>query len=142
HGAPAYLNGNMSTTGWWYFFPVAFLYKTSAGLHGLMVIAAIALSIQLASRWRTVPASRLRVPVLGCILFGAVLVSSNLNIGFRYAMPMLPWLCVITAVGVGHAWRTMSTRIRPFVVALTISAVAYPLTYYPHFLAFISEYGP
>ena len=39
--APSYLFGERSTTGWWYFFPVSFLLKTSAGLHLLLAVAAL-----------------------------------------------------------------------------------------------------
>ena len=37
--APAYLLGHTSARGWWYFFPVAFVFKTPAALHLLMLTA-------------------------------------------------------------------------------------------------------
>lgn len=142
HGAPGYLLGETSVTGWWYFFPVAFLFKTSAGLHVLLAISLIALVVTVRAHTHRVLSSPLRVAVLGVTIFGSILLSSNLNIGFRYALPVLPWICVITAVGVRLAWRTAMSMVRAVIVLATVVAVAFPLSYFPNFLSFISEYGP
>jgi hypothetical protein len=142
HGAPAFLLGRKSTTGWWYFFPVAFLFKTSAGLHVLLVMAFVKL-VTLAFRAPArILSSPLRVPILGILFVGGALVSSNLNIGFRYAMPVLPMICVVTAVGVYPIWQGRSRVARIVIAAALVWAVGFPLTYHPHYLAFISEYGP
>ncbi|MGH7553861.1 MAG: glycosyltransferase family 39 protein, partial [Longimicrobiales bacterium] len=47
HGAPGYLLGEFSPTGWWYFFPVAFLFKTPVALHALMLVGLAGLGIAL-----------------------------------------------------------------------------------------------
>ena len=140
--AAAFLLGDKSKNGWWYFFPIAFLLKTSAAFHLLLLVAVVTL----ASAFRRAPTaayrSRLRMPVLLVLLFGAVLLRSNLNIGFRYALPVLPSLCVITAAGIAHLWPRAKLVVRGAIVVATMWAVIFPLTYYPHFLPFISEYGP
>lgn len=142
HGASAFLLGRHSQVGWWYFFPVAFLFKTSAGLHVLLAVSIGALAILGVRTPRQVWTSGLRVPALIVILMGIMLVRSSLDIGFRYAMPVLPALCVIAAVGT-RAARRMGTRlVRGLTVAALAWAVLFPLSYYPHFLSFISEYGP
>jgi 4-amino-4-deoxy-L-arabinose transferase-like glycosyltransferase len=142
HGAAAFLLGERSTTGWWYFFPVAFLFKTSAGLHALLAVALIALATRLRADAARLLSSGMRVVALIILLFGGVLLTSSLNIGFRYAMPVLPWICVIAAVGATLAWRSGTRLVRGVIAAAFITAVAFPLSYYPHFLSFISEYGP
>jgi hypothetical protein len=142
HGANAYLLGEMSSTGWWYYFPVAFLFKTSAGLHTLMLIAAIAGVTALVRDPGSALRSRLRAPLVGTLVFGAALLTSNLNIGFRYAMPVLPLLCVLTAVGIARFWSVTSRAPRAVIVAAAAWMIAFPLSYYPRFLSYISEYGP
>lgn len=142
HGAAAFLLGERSMTGWWYFFPVAFLFKTPAGLHVLLMVALIGFGARLRTQASRAFSSGLRVVVLGIALFGAILLTSSLNIGFRYAMPLLPWICVLAAVGSIRMWRTSGRLVRAVIVTAGIAAVAFPLTYYPHFLSFISEYGP
>ncbi|HSJ08453.1 MAG TPA: glycosyltransferase family 39 protein [Longimicrobiales bacterium] len=142
HGVPGYLLGDQSLHGWWYFFPVAFLFKTSAGLHVLLLVALATLAARLRAAPARIFASPLRGPLVGTLLFGAALLSSNLNIGFRYAMPVLPLLCIATAVGCTYAWRAGPRLVRGVIAAALLWAVIFPLTYYPHFLGFISEYGP
>jgi 4-amino-4-deoxy-L-arabinose transferase-like glycosyltransferase len=142
HGAAAFLLGDRSTTGWWYFFPVAFLFKTSAGLHALLLISLITLATRVRTRGSVVLTSGLRVVIPGILIFGAVLLTSSLNIGFRYAMPVLPWICVLAAVGTAHLWQTARPLVRTVIAAAVIWTVAFPLSYFPHFLSFISEYGP
>jgi hypothetical protein len=142
HGAYAVLLDRQSPTGWWYFFPVAFLFKTSAGLHVLLAIAAVTLISRARTQSVALLTSPLRVPAVGLLVFGTALLTSNLNIGFRYALPVLPFICIGTAVGVHYAWRRGSRLVRGTIAAASIWAVAFPITFYPHFLGFISEYGP
>jgi 4-amino-4-deoxy-L-arabinose transferase-like glycosyltransferase len=142
HSAAAFLLGDRSTTGWWYFFPVAFLFKTSAGLHALLIISLITLARRLRTRASAILTSGLRVAALGILVFGAALLTSSLNIGFRYAMPVLPWICMLAAVGTVRAWQNARPVVRAVIVAAVVWTVSFPLSYFPHFLSFISEYGP
>jgi 4-amino-4-deoxy-L-arabinose transferase-like glycosyltransferase len=142
HGAAAILLGERSYSGWWYFFPVAFLFKTSAGLHVLLLIAAGALIGRMRRAPLAIVESRLRVPLIGLLVFGAMLLTSSLNIGFRYAMPVLPLICILAAVGVAHAWHSRHRTLRIVTVAAIAWSSAHTLWFYPHFLGYISEYGP
>lgn len=142
HGAAAFLLGERSTTGWWYFFPVAFLFKTSAGLHVLLLVGTLALLRGVGPDWRTTVRSPLRAPLTGLTVFTAILLTSNLNIGFRYALPAIPLVAVIAAVGATRLWRMSGGPVRGVIMAATVLAIASPLSYYPNFLGFISEYGP
>jgi 4-amino-4-deoxy-L-arabinose transferase-like glycosyltransferase len=143
HGAPAYLLGSTSATGWWYFYPVAFLLKTPAALHVLAAVAA-GLTLKQAGDWKSVPrrlaASPLRMPMAGLIAFGAALLASSLNIGFRYALPMLPFLCVLVAIGLAGAWRNAARWQRGSLAGVLAWYAASVLWVYPNFLAYTSEY--
>ncbi len=141
HGAPGYLLGHYSTTGWWYFFPVAFLYKTPAALHALGVLALLGF-LSTGIKWRELPGSALRVPLLGLVVFSAALLTSSLNIGFRYALPALPLLCILIAVGISRLWLKARPALRAALVALPLWYTASALAAYPHFLSYVSEYGP
>jgi hypothetical protein len=149
HGAPGYLLGETSVTGWWYFFPVAFLFKTPAALH-LLGLLAIAGGIQLVGRRhgtggsgaRALLGSPLRSAVLGALVFGGALVTANLVIGFRYALPLLPLFCILIAAGTAAFWRSARRLMRGLTVALVVLFGASSLSYYPFFLSYVSEYGP
>jgi hypothetical protein len=142
HGAAGFILGNANPEGFWYFFPLAFFFKTSAALHILAVVAIAALLKVEYPRFRELIAHPLRVPVIGAAVFSAALLTSNLDIGFRYALPVLPHICVLIAAGVAYMWRTNANRLRPIIVVLFAWLVISPLSYYPNFLAYISEYGP
>jgi hypothetical protein len=141
HGVPAYLLGRMTADAPWYFYPVVFLYKTSVALH-LLIIAAVA-GAALAARGldaRVLLSARVRAPLVAALLFGAVLVNANLVIGFRYALPVLPLICILTAAGAMTVWRRTTPALRALLVVLTAWSAASALAYYPHFLAYTSEY--
>lgn len=142
---PAWLLGERSSNGFWYFFPVAFLFKTSAAYHLLLVVAAGGWVHQRRSEggsWRTLLTMRARAPLVGLIVFLALLLRADLNIGFRYALPALPMLALLVGAGVVRVWAVVRPPIR-LVMALTMAwCVVHPLSYHPHYLTYISEYGP
>ncbi len=151
-GAPNYLLGTFRPGGWWYFFPVAFLFKTSAALHLLVITALLGFAAAWSAREpghgpadavRRLLASPLRVPVLGGVVFGGALLSSHLDLGFRYALPAMPLRCILTAVGVSRVWRSFTRPLLRYALLAVLGwYVAAPLSAYPWFLSYMSEYGP
>ncbi|MGQ0562332.1 MAG: glycosyltransferase family 39 protein [Gemmatimonadota bacterium] len=142
HGAAGFLLGKADPEGFWYFFPVAFLFKTSAALHALAIVALLPLLRADYPGVRALAAHPLRVPVVAAAVFGAALLTSSLNIGFRYALPVLPHICVLIAAGVTSVWNQGGRRVRALIAVLVAWLIISPLTYYPNFLTYISEYGP
>jgi len=143
HGAPAYLLGRTSVEGWWYFFPVAFLLKTPVALH-LLALAAVlgAVGQRTKEAGSAVLAGPLRPAWVGALVFTAFLLTAHLEIGFRYALPVLPLVCVLVAAGVARLWRRTTRVVRAALVALVLWFAASTLSFYPDFLAYTSEYGP
>lgn len=139
---PAFLLGERSLHGWWYFFPVAFLYKTSAGFHVLLALAVMTLALHVRREPATILASRLRAPIVALLIFGALLIRSDLNIGFRYALPALPLLCILTGAGIRRLWPTAARPLRGVIIGGALWAAIHVASYYPWFLSYISEYGP
>jgi hypothetical protein len=115
-GRPAFLMGDLSSEGWWYYFLVAFLIKTPIPLLILLTVAMILTVVQRVGiapavsviqpldrritnpvRARTQSTSFwereafLIVPVL--TWFG-VNSSSGFNLGYRHILPVLPFLFV------------------------------------------------
>lgn len=139
---PAYFLGELRLDGWWYFYPVAFLFKTPAALHLLLLTGVAWLVRELARAPRRALTSPLRAPAVAIAVFGAALVSASLNIGFRYALPVLPLLCIIGAVGVVGMFRHSRRFVRVAPVAGFAWMAASTLSWYPWFLSYSSEYGP
>ncbi len=95
-GRGAFLNGEYSTTGWWTFFPYAFLYKTPLPFLGLLMLAGAA--------WLTGRgggrASTLPLWVLAG-LYGAASIASPLNLGHRHLLPVYAVLFILAGRAAG-----------------------------------------
>lgn len=136
----AFLNGETSFTGWWYFFPYAFAVKTPLGL-----LAAGALGVGLGAAWlrRATPDTRAQIarrllPLV--VLFGVywlVSLTSNLNIGQRHLLPTYPvWIMATGVLGwAAQRWhRAWGVATLGLVAAHGIAT----LQVRPHFLAFFN----
>ncbi len=85
----AYLGGEVSETGWWFYFPLAFLLKTPPALL-LLLIATVALGLRRGG-FRSYDGWCLAAPAL---IYLAVSMASNLNIGHRHLAPLYPLIFV------------------------------------------------
>jgi hypothetical protein len=140
-GLPAWLLGRRSPDGFWYFFPIAFLIKTPAALHVLLLIGLGGLFMARGSITGALR-SPLRGPVVATAVFGFFLLTSGLNIGFRHALPVLPFLVVIGAVGLARVWGAHGRRVRLLIAGLVFVQALSVLSWYPHFIPYTSEYFP
>lgn len=86
-----FLEGKLSRTGSWSYFPKAFLYKTPLALV-LLVVAGAVLSAG-AFRSTAVPLAL----VLASVLFVLAAMPSAYNIGVRHLLPVVPLLVVAAA---------------------------------------------
>ena len=137
----ANLFGERYSGGRWYFFPVAFLLKTPAALHVLLVVALVAGAMALARMpWREWVSHGARAPAVGVAFFLAGLLSSSMNIGFRHALPMLPAICVLVAQGTWLVWERGGRALRAALGIVFAAYVASTTMRYPYFLAYLSEY--
>jgi hypothetical protein len=126
-GHEAYLLGQYSQTGWWYYFPVVFAVKTPLGL---LLLLAIALGAALYRRPKSALYLTLAFPAA---VFFAVSMTSAVNIGVRHILPIYPLLCVLAAA--------LVTRLRrgPAIAAACAAIVALEsASIYPDYLAFFN----
>ncbi len=119
-GHEAYLLGQISQKGWWYYFPVAFLVKTPTA-----TLALCAASVFYVRRVTAVLAAPL-------IVYAALTLGSSLDIGFRHLLPILPFLYVVMGVGAARMPRWLS-------IGLVALLVVESLSVYPNYLAFFNR---
>jgi hypothetical protein len=136
-GHKSYLLGEVRTTGWWYFFPVALAVKTP--LPFLLLTAA-----GLAATWRLLSGvERRRQLEPAAIAFGILLVClpSRINIGLRHVLPMYPFLAIVAGLGVVALWR--ARRAVPAARALAVLLVGWQVVAsartHPDYLAYFNE---
>ncbi len=88
-GHPAYLMGRYSTRGWWYYFPVALLVKVPLAVLIMFTFALIWL-VRFTLR-NFADGLFLLGPLL---LYGLLAMSSHVDVGIRYILPVFPFLLI------------------------------------------------
>jgi hypothetical protein len=122
-GHPAYLAGEWSWTGWWYYFPVALLVKSPVPW---LLLSGSAV-VWLVGHGRRLSFAEL-APLVAAAVFLAGAMTSKANIGVRHVLPVLPLLAVAVAAHYRHAVRATRLAMGVLVVALAGTAWrAYPL---------------
>ncbi len=142
---PAFLNGNYSKTGWWYYFPYCFLVKTPLTALALVSLGAGAVVWRCARRG----ARSRRAAVLALIdrssliwslllVYGAAALFTNLNIGQRHLLPLYPPLFMLAGAA---AWWLLASKWWPrgVIAGLMLLQVAVIARIHPHYLAYFNE---
>jgi hypothetical protein len=88
-GLPCYLNGQLKTGGWWYYFPEALALKSPSALLVGLALAAI-LAIYRVRRGRLCMA----ILIYAISLF-VLAMSGRIQTGVRYLLPMIPLFYIL-----------------------------------------------
>ena len=127
---PAFLAGDFSTQGWWYYFPAAIALKTPILILVLFVIGTFG-----AVQRRSSPfGSFLLVPIA---MFLAVAMTSHLNIGLRHVLPIYPFIVVLAALGLETVVSSLKRHDVWRVTLVTVAALEFAVVY-PHTLAYFN----
>jgi len=130
---PAFLMGEISEGGWWYYFLVSFAIKNTLPLLILLALG-IASPLRRSGRWRD--EAFLWLPVL---IYGLLTLTRGINIGNRHLLPIYPFVFVIAARG--GVW-LLERRLRavPLVLAILLGwYAAATARIHPHYLAYFNE---
>jgi 4-amino-4-deoxy-L-arabinose transferase-like glycosyltransferase len=130
---PTYIFGKVHAHGVAYYFPVAFLIKSTLGFMLLLLIAVYAvIARKLEGR------QRLAFLVLPPLVYLLIAMFTGLNIGARHILPMYPFLAVLIGGAVVALW-----RVRPawqWAVLLLLGwHVVSSMRCYPVYLAYSNE---
>jgi hypothetical protein len=135
----AYLMGNYSHVGWWYYFPFAVLFKTpTATLLAMLLcfVGAIVVLIKkprpLANLW---PAIAVAVPL---VVYGISALTTNMNIGLRHVLPMYPLVFVAMGVVIARLIQQRQLAGIALTATLLLGLTVESLAAYPDFLAFFN----
>jgi hypothetical protein len=133
----AYLLGQVSNLGWWYYFPLAMLFKTPLATLAATAAALWALLSTKSDppRWRHWTNVCLMIPLLG---YACLLLTSRVDIGLRYALPVYPFLFVLVGMGFADWMRTRPRRSIALAAVLGVCLAVESLASYPHHLSFFN----
>jgi len=121
-GHEAFLRGEWRTTGWWYYFPLALAWKLPVPLLTLSLATLVAWLVR-ARHWSIAEAA----PWFAALTFLAVAMTSSINIGVRYLLPILPLIAIGTALQIARA--KLFGRVMALIACVWLavaSAFAYP----------------
>lgn len=129
---PTYLFGTRYVHGVWFYFPTALAIKCTLGFLALLALTPFGLRQMRESRrevlWMLIPA----------VVFLAASMTSNLNIGVRYILSILPFLTVLMAAS---AWvLARKHRVWAAIVgSLVLLHAASSVRAFPDYLAYSNE---
>jgi hypothetical protein len=128
----AYLLGEYSSEGWWYYYPIAFLVKTPLAL---VVLAATGAVIW--ARRRARAGSDAAFVVVPVAVYAGVALTSTFNIGVRHLLPVMPFVIIVAAIGAEALVRAgrRGQAVLGGLAAIWLVSVA---SVYPHVLTFFS----
>lgn len=132
YGHTAYLFGRESRTGWWYYFPVVFFYKSP--LPWLILAAWGAVAIARARDRRGLQLVAIPMAIM------LTAMTASLNIGARHVMPVIPPLSIVAGYAVVDIWRkTRDAFGRASLLALLAWLFIGVAVEHPDYLAWFNE---
>ena len=139
-GHTAYILGDVRTSGFWYFFPVAILVKTPIAvllLAGIGTWSLMTASRASAKDWRWWIPIAVTVPIL------LVCIASSINLGIRHILPIYPFASMIAGVGFAVLinLRRRSYYFLAGAVILAIWLVSSSAVWHPDYLSYFNEFG-
>jgi hypothetical protein len=137
---PAFLAGEVSSDGWWYYFPIAFLIKTPIAIV-LLAAAGLVLALTRARHASAAPFAFVLVPLA---VFLGVAMASGVNLGVRHILPIYPFVLLLAAAAVRALLASPRRWARPAVAAVLVLGVAEVARAYPNTMAFFNQFvgGP
>ncbi len=136
-GRLAYFAGDYRETGWWRFFPMAFLLKTTLPTLILIVLAWFL--------YRSAPVNKRRrelyrvSPLLIFMsVYGVFAITSHLNIGHRHLLPLYPALYICLGFLGPQLYHARSRLLSMLLLALLVGHAAVSLNARPHYLTFFN----
>lgn len=129
----AFIFNRNYAAGQWFYFPVAFAIKSSAALLLLLPFGLLLPFFKLEKRREMM---FLLVPPL---LFFAVALTSEMNIGVRHILPVYPFFIVAAAVGAIAASRGFYS-LRYVLIALLLFHAATAVRTAPNYIAFANDF--
>lgn len=147
-GNTTYFLGEVSAAGWKNYFPVVYAIKVPLAFHILTIFALLFAALQIKKPFYKRPLSRLKnwinnnlaetASLSFILLYWAVSLKANLNIGVRHLLPVFPFTILLVSRETGLLARLSKKFLLVLVLLLGWQMVSV-VSIYPHFLAYFNE---
>jgi len=153
-GNTVYFMDMISTSGWWYYFPIVYFLKVPLAFHILTLIALgfLLFSIEkpfwvetkkMKEEWILKHFTEFSMLVF-LVIYWVTSISGKLNIGIRHILPVFPFTYILVSLGLNFGLNKIKTsKFKRAGVYLTIILVIFyissSLNSYPYFLSYFNE---
>jgi hypothetical protein len=135
----SFLLGEYSGTGWWYYFPLAMLFKTPmAALVGIFVLAALCLARFRFSKQDLPQSWTMFCLWLPIVIYGASAMRTNLNIGVRHVLPLYPFIYLLMAMAIARVLKISTRAARIALAVLACGLAIESLRCWPDYIPFFN----
>lgn len=140
-GHVGHLMGQRSDTGWWYYFPLAFLFKSTLVELSLTGGLLVLLAISLRRPWQALRSLdiEMQVLILAAMVFIAMVMTARINIGQRYLLPLYPILIVIAVDRLCVLAGRQPKQLRVLAIILLAGQATSAIAISPHYLAYFNS---
>lgn len=130
---PTYIFGKVYPHGVWFYFPSAFIIKSTLPFLALLVLAIFAMATRKLTAWREI--LFLAIPAVFVFMVATL---STINIGLRHILPIYVFLMVLAG---GAAWVFIRRDFRwAWVIALLLVAQVVTTAHsFPSYIAYANE---
>ena len=130
-GHPAFLLGEISDRGWWYYFPVALAVKTPIALLLLIFLG-------MWQCWKNRARAGYLAPAAFSLGILLTAMTSKVNIGVRHILPVYIGFAIVAAVALAHLLR--KAKGIPWAAAVVVAWMAVSgAVRHPDYLAYFNE---
>lgn len=136
-GRLAFFAGEYRETGWWNFFPVAFIFKTTFPALLILSITCLAFS-QATPAIRKRELYRLTPLMIFMAVYWVFALTSHLNIGHRHLLPIYPALYICAGFLGQQLTRKRGKLLGSLTIALLIGHAGVSLHARPHYLTYFN----
>jgi len=129
----SYVLGKIYAHGVWFYFPIAFLIKSTIGFMALLLLSVVGIATRRLKCWREI-----LFLVIPPIFYLIVAFTVGMNIGVRHILPVYVFLSVLIG---GAAWALVrqNRRWAYLVVALLLMHAISSLRAFPVYIAYANE---
>ena len=147
-GNTVYFLGEISSSAWWYYFPIIFLLKvpTAFLIMGLiMLLGLIFLIFKHGLRLSEWIKNNFTVfsMLLFVIIYWLTAIFSNLNIGIRHLLPSIPFIFILVIIGLKSVIEALKGKAKKILISVIIILfawfVASSVISYPRYISFYNE---
>jgi len=142
-GDEAFLLGKKSKSGWRYYFPLMFLFKSTPAELALTMFLLVLIATSVRHPWRalTTADASMQTLLVAAGVFGTLLLVSHLDLGHRYMIPVYPMLFIAGCDRLADRLRSRPAVFGAIAAVLIVSQAWSSWSIAPHYLSYVNRFA-